>query len=750
MHLPQTYMPSDMDRRVRCGRPEWTAAVGPDGLSASRGLDALQYASLAGSSSGPTSACRGYRNDQLLDDQGYLQRAERVPEHLLSDGCASENLVPAYNMALGREVRSVRRTNGSSGVRAKPVSFIGGGGDGNGLPKMVIQQEDRFFSRRRSQQAVGVPRIADASDLADSGGRHCIINKSMQRERDNFPVQLSKGANHLLAMERNNSGDRDRVTQGRHPISSAATFQLYGQPAAPLSTGGDGSASFGQTHHQQQYSIRHRYEQCQPAVQDHMKDGYYGEVISSGGGRAAGDEGRTLSRTVENINRSVASDTGVDAGHRHTTGSSHTYRPIPVHIERETTAATSILNARPYDAQSSHGMVNTNNTSSLQLRATYEGHYQRARGVLSAEPSESSASRAFAPSHSGNATRFHHYKEDCGIGGRSSVGIGGSGGEDGGDYQATAPFTHIRRSLSETANSSIASNYGGVRNVTRRPAPQHRQRQTNQRPGFRFNDDANDVTAFNDGASTINVNESSTRFAASATTTTTASLSPPGHRSRKGFVAPSDLAIKGDRNSSPDFTALTISSNRNSTASVLGSPRAHVGLEMIDNHPSCRLQNFRVVQSISGDAFPTTPRSSGSTSTSSLTSPSRSASLLSAGGDGGLLDQRADPEKMCRAGCPAPDCPGKGDCVPGATADTVAYEVTFKRGKMTFLPGDGLGDEGISCGDRVKVTDCFIFFSLGASYKSPILLEPPGYACRSSSCLAVASSFHQQHHSTAI
>lgn len=689
-------MPSDMDRRVRCGRPEWTAGVGPDSLSTSRGLDALQYTSLTGSSTGgPTAACRGYRNDHLLDDQGYLQRAERVPEHLISDECPSENMFPAYNM-----VKSVRRTNGTSGVRAKPVSFIRGGSDGNGFQRMAIQQ-DQFFIRRRPQQAVGVPRVADASDLVDTRGRHCIINKSMQRERENLPVQLSKGANHLLTMEKTTSGDRDRVTQGRHPISSA-TFQLHGQPAAPLSTGGDGSASFGQTHRQQQYSIRHRYEQCQSAVQDRVRDGYYGDVIASAGGRASGDEGITLSHTAENINRSIASDTGVDAGHRHSTGSSHTYLPIPVHIERDTTAPTSNNNARPYDAQSSVGLGNTNNTSSLQLRGTYDGRYQRVRGVLSADPSEMGANRVFAPGHSGDVSRFHHYKEDCGIGGRSSVNIGGEGG---GEYQATAPFSHIRRSLSETANSSLASSYGGIRNnVTRRPAPHHRQRlQTNQRPGFRFNDDANDVTAFNDGTSTINVNEPSTRFAASATTTTTASLSPPGHRSRKGFVAPSDLAIKGERISSPDFAALTLSTNRNSTASVLGSPNAHhVGLEMIDNHPSCRLQNFRMLQSISGDGFPTTPRSSGSTSTSSLTSPSRSASLLSTG-DGGLLDQRADPDKMCKAGCPAPDCPGKGDCVPGATADTVAYEVTFKRGKMTFLLGDGLGDEGIFCGDRVKV-----------------------------------------------
>ena len=53
--------------------------------------------------------------------------------------------------------------------------------------------------------------------------------------------------------------------------------------------------------------------------------------------------------------------------------------------------------------------------------------------------------------------------------------------------------------------------------------------------------------------------------------------------------------------------------------------------------------------------------------------------------------------------CPAPDCPGNGDCVPSAKADTVAYEVAFKRGKMTFLSGDGLGNADIFCGDRVKM-----------------------------------------------
>ncbi|CAM9227139.1 unnamed protein product, partial [Hapterophycus canaliculatus] len=57
---------------------------------------------------------------------------------------------------------------------------------------------------------------------------------------------------------------------------------------------------------------------------------------------------------------------------------------------------------------------------------------------------------------------------------------------------------------------------------------------------------------------------------------------------------------------------------------------------------------------------------------------------------------------MCGT-CPAPDCPGNGDCLPGATPDMLVYEIRFKRAIRTFLPDENMDPISTSCGVLVKV-----------------------------------------------
>ena len=55
--------------------------------------------------------------------------------------------------------------------------------------------------------------------------------------------------------------------------------------------------------------------------------------------------------------------------------------------------------------------------------------------------------------------------------------------------------------------------------------------------------------------------------------------------------------------------------------------------------------------------------------------------------------------------CPAPDCTANSDCVPGASPETLVYEVNFKRATRTFLPGDKLNHDCISCGALMIVSE---------------------------------------------
>lgn len=76
------------------------------------------------------------------------------------------------------------------------------------------------------------------------------------------------------------------------------------------------------------------------------------------------------------------------------------------------------------------------------------------------------------------------------------------------------------------------------------------------------------------------------------------------------------------------------------------------------------------------------------------------ADVMAVGGQGAVAMTAA--HGMCST-CPAPDCPGNGDCLPGATPDMLVYEVQFKRAIRTFLPGEDIDATSISCGVLMKV-----------------------------------------------
>lgn len=118
---------------------------------------------------------------------------------------------------------------------------------------------------------------------------------------------------------------------------------------------------------------------------------------------------------------------------------------------------------------------------------------------------------------------------------------------------------------------------------------------------------------------------------------------------------------------------------------------------------------------------------------------------------------RVSPNAFART-CPAPDCPGTENCLPGATPNMVVYEVKFKRATRRFLPGEGFsadcggrgrGHGGVLCiGDRVKVItvlDCTCFcrgFTLSCG-----ILNVSGERTHKSLCFFVMSrtSFRCSH-----
>ena len=194
--------------------------------------------------------------------------------------------------------------------------------------------------------------------------------------------------------------------------------------------------------------------------------------------------------------------------------------------------------------------------------------------------------------------------------------------------------------------------------------------------------------------------------------------SPPEHRARNGgggAPLPADSVTAMDLNAPSEASAnvkahgaVCGGDQHHHMTALLRSPLATTVLPKPKNSLEW-LQNLRQARAGTGlgkDKGPGTPRTSRSSSVSSLASPSRLSALVSAGaGDRGAVCHLRS-EAMVRGAvglCPAPDCPGVGDCVPGATPGMLVYEVKFKRATRTFLLGETLRDEDVSCGDLMKV-----------------------------------------------
>lgn len=130
------------------------------------------------------------------------------------------------------------------------------------------------------------------------------------------------------------------------------------------------------------------------------------------------------------------------------------------------------------------------------------------------------------------------------------------------------------------------------------------------------------------------------------------------------------------------------------------------------------LQRLERSRNSSTAATATTPKDSASSCTSPVSCMSSGSSLAPSPASGVLVATDGTAITAAHVSslsssrtCPAPDCPGTDQCLPGATPDMVVYEVRFKRSTRIFLPGeffgDGCdrhgGDDILSVGDRVKV-----------------------------------------------
>lgn len=137
-------------------------------------------------------------------------------------------------------------------------------------------------------------------------------------------------------------------------------------------------------------------------------------------------------------------------------------------------------------------------------------------------------------------------------------------------------------------------------------------------------------------------------------------------------------------------------------------------------NPQQWLENFSLRLSTSASGVGAAALESPSPSVLPLASNSRTSTL--GGVDGGSVTSAAAgeaaspgltdsllPRVECRAAaagaCPAADCPANGDCLPGATAEMLVYEVNFKRATRTFLPAENLDHKSILCGTLMKVSD---------------------------------------------
>lgn len=469
---------------------------------------------------------------------------------------------------------------------------------------------------------------------------------------------------------------------------------------------------------------RHLY-QVEPTAHDRPR---YGQSSAGAGGV---DDQSSLTPGMERLNASAGR--GLESA-----GSSARNGP-PTHVRHSsaTSFAFSAVDARPLANPS-----NTYSATPLHARSRSDGRYDRERVALTTRACASnmigpSAShghlgRRDLPSQCGQGSHSHGQQQHgFGNGGWQGAGVADSGVAGGSGYHGAALASHQEQPLSQTTRpssqypSTSTSSCRGF-NVTRRPAPHQLDRR--YPPNAAGEGTSSASNAFNGGAPVrtmmesppLAVNEQRCLPGVPVNPAEAFSLSPAEHRAGFAELTPVDPATSAiERNNLPEVMTTHARSGSHVAAAggqagCCGSPPvAAAGVLPRPKNPFEWLQ--RLHQTRNGkEKCPTTPRTSRSSSMSSLASPARLAALVGgapAPGDGRACGGHQRSESMattrdilyCAGSCPAPDCAGNGDCLPGATPDMLVYEVKFKRATRTFLLGDMMDHSSTCCGDRVKV-----------------------------------------------
>lgn len=550
----------------------------------------------------------------------------------------------------------------------------------------------------------------DVDGVPDHNGYQTISRSAPQLQT------LSAAGGHTSAV---NGVDHSCARRCWHDVASKDS-------ATTANTGAIGN--FEGTGHCQpaQQPHRHLY-QVEPTAHDRPR---YGQPSAGAGGV---DDQSSPTPRMERL--STSAGRGLESA-----GSSARNGP-PTHV-RHSSAASFAFSA--VDARSLANPGNTYSATPLHARSRSDGRYDRERvalttracapNMMGASASHGHLGRRDLPSQCGQGSHSHGQQQPgFGNGGWQGAGVADSGVAGGSGYHGAALASHQEQPLSQTTRSS--SQYSSTStstsscrgfNVTRRPAPHQLDRRY---PSSAAGGDTSSASnTFSGGAPVtammesppLAVNEQRCLPGAPVNPSEAFSLSPAEHRAGFAELMPVDPVTSAiERNTSPEVmtTQPTCGSHVAATggqAGCCGSPPVAVaGVLPRPKNPFEWLQ--RLHQTRNGkEKCPTTPRTSRSSSMSSLASPARLAALVGgapAPGDGRACGGHQRSESMATTrsivygagNCPAPDCAGNGDCLPGATPDMLVYEVKFKRATRTFLLGDMMDHNSICCGDRVKV-----------------------------------------------
>lgn len=674
---------------------------------------------------------QGFGYDHGASSLGGIQRVQRSEigreyaasvgrDYAASVGGGGSPLVSDFYMPLAGENGPGRCPSGSAATRAQHHKFSCNVGDGGFLG--AVQQQERFptvpasaaLIARRGEVVLAGGGAGARNEMtcdgfvAAAGGGTCTMQHSQNhrsacaREEDTAAAVVTASGDH------NGWKPNSRSTPPQQ--QQLQELSVLPHPSAGAHTP-DSFEGVHQQQSQQQQQYGRRYQQLHPNGQDHPRYGH-------GGAHGGGDEQQSPPVGVERLNTATTvPGRGLNSGPHARNGPSHnrvhSSAATFVYSNADTAARSQTPGTATYLVEPSFRR-SPSSSMPLHARSRSDGRYDRERVALAARPSAASNMNG-PPSHGHagrreNAQRSHsHGQHEVFVNGRwQGVGVvdpgGGGGGEDG--YHSAGLGSHPEQPPSDAVRPSVTSSYCRGFNVTRCAGPHHHPQQLDQRSAYPSAGGETNVNAFNGGG---------------APGRTTVESPPVGseHHQRIAGVArnasfvktealncvltPADPVAAAERKASPDAIVRPATAcGGNSMASSLGSPVAPATLRTPKN-PFEWLQNLRHVRTGTGnEKGSSTPRTSRSSSMSSHASPSRLASFVG-GADGRSFHQRSDSMLRGAGTCPAPDCPGNGDCLPGATPDMLVYEVKFKRATRTFLPGDFLSDTTISCGDRMKV-----------------------------------------------